>query len=206
MERVSFRKKNIFLRVLDPGRAVCYNLPGKGGKSMPHIIIGQILGIVAPIVTFISYQVNSKNKLLILQTVATVTICISYLLLGGNSGFALNIVCAVRNLTFFFLDPKSKANRIAAVILALAMGGMGMLSWEGPISALMVVALMANTIFMSFGDPQLLRKSVIGTSSLILTYNIFMAHPTIGGIMNESIAIVASIIGVLIYRKKKGEQ
>lgn len=173
---------------------------------MPHIIIGQILGIVAPIVTFISYQVNSKNKLLILQTVATVTICISYLLLGGNSGFALNIVCIIRNLTFFFLDPKSKANRIAAVILALAMGGMGMLSWEGLISALMVVALMANTIFMSFGDPQLLRKSVIGTSSLILTYNIFMAHPTIGGIMNESIAIVASVIGVLIYRKKKGEQ
>ena len=173
---------------------------------MPQLIIGQILGIVAPIVTFISYQVNSKNKLLILQTVATVTICISYLLLGGNSGFALNIVCIVRNLTFFFLDPKSKANRIAAVILALAMGGMGMLSWEGPVSVLMVVALMANTIFMSFGDPQLLRKSVIGTSSLILTYNIFMAHPTIGGIMNESIAIVASIIGVLIYRKKKGEQ
>lgn len=173
---------------------------------MPHIIIGQILGIVAPIVTFISYQVNSKNKLLILQTVATVTICISYLLLGGNSGFALNIVCTVRNLTFFFLDPKSKANRIAALILALAMGGMGMLSWEGPISALMVVALMANTIFMSFGDPQLLRKSVIGTSSLIFTYNIFMAHPTIGGIMNETIAIVVSIIGVLIYRKKKGEQ
>lgn len=173
---------------------------------MPQLIIGQILGIVAPIVTFISYQVNSKNKLLILQTVATVTICISYLLLGGNSGFALNIVCIIRNLTFFFLDPKSKANRIAAVILALAMGGMGMLSWEGPVSVLMVVALMANTIFMSFGDPQLLRKSVIGTSSLILTYNIFMAHPTIGGIMNESIAIVASIIGVLIYRKKKGEQ
>lgn len=84
------------------------------------------------------------------------------------------------------------------------MGGAGLLSWEGPISLVLMVALMANTIFMSFGDPQLLRKSVIGTSSLILIYNLLMAHPTIGGIMNESIAIVASIIGVLIYRKKKG--
>ena len=39
---------------------------------MPQILIGQILGVIAPIVTFVSYQVNSKNKLLILQTVATV--------------------------------------------------------------------------------------------------------------------------------------
>lgn len=171
---------------------------------MPQLIIGQILGIVAPIVTFISYQANSKNKLLLLQTAANVAICISYLLLGASSGFALNIVGTIRNMTFFFLDPKSRTNRICAVILALAMGGAGLLSWEGPISLVLMVALMANTIFMSFGDPQLLRKSVIGTSSLILIYNLLMAHPTIGGIMNESIAIVASIIGVLIYRKKKG--
>lgn len=171
---------------------------------MPQLIIGQILGIVAPIVTFISYQVNSKSKLLLLQTAANVAICISYLLLGASSGFALNIVGTIRNMTFFFLDPKSRTNRICAVILALAMGGAGLLSWEGPISLVLMVALMANTIFMSFGDPQLLRKSVIGTSSLILIYNLLMAHPTIGGIMNESIAIVASIIGVLIYRKKKG--
>ena len=170
---------------------------------MPHIIIGQILGIVAPIVTFISYQVNSKNKLLILQTAANVAICISYLLLGADSGFALNIVGTIRNMTFFFLDPKSKTNRICAVILALAMGGAGLLSWEGPISLVLMVALMANTLFLSTGAPQLIRKSVIGTSSLILIYNLCMAHPTIGGIANECIAIVASIIGVIIYRKKK---
>ncbi len=160
------------------------------------------MGIVAPIVTFVSYQVNTKHRLLFLQTGATVTNCISYLLLGGDSGFALNIVCVVRNLIYFFLDSQSKANRIIAVILALAMGGMGLLSWEGPVSLLLIVALAANTIFMSFGDPQLLRKSVIGTSSLILIYNLLMAHPTIGGIANECIAIVASIIGVIIYRKK----
>lgn len=172
---------------------------------MPQIIIGQALGIAVPIITFVSYQVNSKNKLMLLQTLACVTICISYWLLDGNSGFALNVVGAIRNLTFFFLDPKSKTNRVAAVILALAMGGMGLLSWEGPVTLVLMVALMANTIFLSIGDPQLIRKSVIGTSSLILIYNLCMAHPTIGGIANECIAIVASIIGVLVYMKKKKE-
>lgn len=64
---------------------------------------------------------------------------------------------------------------------------------------------MANTVFMSFVDPQLLRKSVIGTCSLILIYNIFMENPTIGGIVNESVGIVASVVGILTFRFRKKE-
>lgn len=169
-------------------------------------IIGQILAIIAPIITFISYQVNSKHKLLILQTAATLSTCLSYMFLGADSGFALNIVCIIRNIAFFFQDSKSKMNMISAIILAAVMGGLGFLSWEGPISLLVIFALAANTIFMSFGDAQLLRKSVIGTSSMILIYNIFIENPTIGGIINESVAIVASIIGIIAFVKMKKEK
>jgi hypothetical protein len=58
---------------------------------------------------------------------------------------------------------------------------------------------------MSFGDAQLLRKSVIGTSSMILVYNFCISNPTIGGIINESVAIVASIIGIITFIKMKKE-
>ena len=168
------------------------------------LIIGQILGIVAPIITFVSYQVNSKKKLLILQTAATLSTCLSYMFLGADSGFALNIVCIIRNIAFFFQDSKSKMNMISAVILAAVMGGLGILSWEGPISLLVILALAANTIFMSFGDAQLLRQSVICTSSMILIYNIFVF--SIGGMINESVAIVASIIGIITFVKMKREK
>ena len=79
---------------------------------MTNELIGQIFGIVAPIITFISYQVNSKKKLLILQTAATLSTCISYMFLGASSGFALNIVCIIRNIAFFFQESKSKMNMI----------------------------------------------------------------------------------------------
>lgn len=172
---------------------------------MTNEIIGQILGIVAPIITFVSYQVNSKKKLLVLQTVATLSTCLSYMFLDASSGFALNIVCIIRNIAFFFQDSKSKTNMISACILAAVMGGLGFLSWEGPISLLVIFALAANTIFMSFGNPQLLRKSVICTSAMILIYNIFVF--SLGGIFNESVAIVASIIGIVRFvKQKKGEE
>lgn len=170
---------------------------------MTNEIIGQILGIIAPIITFVSYQVNSKRKLLILQTAATLSTCLSYMFLDASSGFALNIVCIIRNIAFFFQDSKSKVNMISACILAVVMGGLGFLSWEGPISLLVIFALAANTIFMSFGDAQLLRKSVICTSSMILIYNIFVF--SLGGIFNESVAVVASVIGIVRFIKQKKE-
>ncbi len=91
----------------------------------------------------------------------------------------------------------------AAIILAVTMCVLGALSWEGPISLLVIVALAANTVFMSFGKPQLLRESVIATSGMILIYNIFVF--SIGGIVNEGVSIVSSIVGIIRFRKKKSE-
>ena len=60
-------------------------------------ILGQIIGILATVITALSYQMNTKKSLLLTQSLATACTCISYLFLGASSGFALTIVCLVRN-------------------------------------------------------------------------------------------------------------
>ena len=174
---------------------------------MTRIVIGQILGIIATIITFTSYQINSKRGLLITQTAATLFTCISYLFLGATSGFALNIICIVRNVIFYFVDSKSKWNYISVSVLALCMVGLGALSWQGAISLLVIIALSVNTVIMSLGKPQLLRQSVLLTSSMILVYNIFVF--SLGGIVNESVAIVSSAIGIVRFvanKKREGAE
>lgn len=162
-------------------------------------LIGQVLGIIATILTFISYQMNTKRSLLIVQTAATACTCAAYLFLGAASGFALNIVCLIRNITFYFQKEGSKLHYVSAGVLSLAMIVLGAFSWQGPVSLLIIVALAANTVFMSFGNPQLLRKSVLATSTMVTIYNIFVF--SIGGIANEVISIISSIIGIIRYRK-----
>ena len=164
-------------------------------------IIGQSLGILATALTVLSYQANEKGRLLLVQSAATLATCLGYLFLGAYAGFALNIVCLVRNACFYFLKRESRVYRVAAVLLAVAMVLVGMLSWQGPISLLIIVALAINTIFMAFGSPQTLRYSVCLTSSMILLYNIFVF--TVGGILNEALAIVSSVVGIIRYRKGK---
>ena len=166
-------------------------------------IIGQVLGILATIVTVISYQMNTKKSLLLVQTAATACTCLAYLFLGAASGFALNVVCIIRNVVFYFQKGSGKGHMIPTLLLATAMVVLGALSWQGPVSLLIIAALAANTVFLSFGNPQLLRKSILGTSSLVLLYNIFVF--SLGGIANESLAIVSSLVGIVRFRQETQE-
>ena len=164
-------------------------------------IIGQALGILATVITIISYQMNTKRSLLLVQTAATACTCLAYLFLGAASGFALNVVCIIRNVVFYFQKDSGKAHTLTALTLALAMVVLGILSWQGPVSLLIITALAANTVFLSFGNPQLLRKSILGTSTLVLLYNIFVF--SLGGIANEALSIVSSLVGILRFRQEK---
>ena len=168
---------------------------------MENMVIGQILGIMATIVTFISYQVNTKKQVLFIQTFATLCTATSYLFLGAFSGLWLNVVCLIRNVTFYFQKEQTKSAYISATTFAVAMLILGALSWQGWISLLITLALAANTIFLSLGIPQLLRKSILLTSTLVLIYNCFVF--SVGGIANELISIISSIIGIIRFHKKE---
>ena len=163
-------------------------------------ILGQTLGIIATLITALSYQANTKRKLLFIQSVATLCTCISYLLLGATSGFALNIVCLIRNVCFYFQKKGKTPFYISTSIFVVMMGILGTMSRQGPISLLIIVALAANTFFLSLGKPQMLRYSILVTSLMVLIYNIYVL--AIGGILNESIAILSAFIGIIRFRKK----
>ncbi len=160
-------------------------------------IIGQILGIVAVIVFFISYQTKNPRKLLIMQTAGTGILVIHYLLIGATSGFALNMVCILRNIIYY--NRNIFSNKLIPYLLAVIVGTMGALSWEGPVSLIIVTALMINTVCLSSSDTQFLRKSVVLTCSMLLVYNICVV--SYGGMLNELISVISSIIGLYRYRK-----
>ncbi|MBE6701816.1 MAG: YgjV family protein [Ruminococcaceae bacterium] len=164
-------------------------------------IIGQVFGILSTVMTCISYQCNTKQRILAVQSLSVVFICINYALLGATAGLVLNIVCLVRNVIFYFQKEGSRFQLISGCLLAIALGVCGVFSWQGPISLLMIVALAANTVVLSFGKPQLLRISIFFTSTLVLIYNVYFL--SIGGILNECVAILSAAVGLIRFYKKK---
>lgn len=167
-------------------------------------IIGQILGIIATAMMFLSYQANTKHCVLIVQSAATVFTCISYLLLGASSGFVLNSVCFLRNVVYYFEKEKTPICYISASVFAVTLVVLSALSWQSWFSLLIIVALAANTVFLSLGDMQLLRKSILITSTMVIVYN--FSVPSIGGIANEALAIVSSAVGIIRFTKAEGKR
>ena len=164
-------------------------------------ILGQILGWTAALLTFLSYQCKEHKKLLAIQTLSTLSICLSYLLLHAQSGKILNIICILRNFIIYRKDIKFFSYPFWPYLLAIIMGITGVSSWQGPISLLIITALMINTLFLYFPNVQNLRKSILLTSTMIAIYNIY--YTVWGGVVNELIAISSAVIGLYRYRAKR---
>jgi general stress protein CsbA len=166
-------------------------------------IIGQIISVVAVIITFVTYLMKSSTQIFVTNAIATAVSCVAYAMLGGTTALGLNILCVVRNVCYLYKDRNKYTARILPVVLALIMAVMSAFLWEGYHSLFFVVGITLNTLAMGYFNPQNLRKSILLTSSLILIYNLLMPIPSIGGSINELVAISSSVIGLICHRTKK---
>lgn len=161
------------------------------------IMIGQLLGLVAVLLTFISYQAKTQKQILLIQTAATLFMALHYALIGASSGLSLNVICLLRNITYFFKEKRPFSSPVIPYLFSAAMVVYGILTWQAFYSCFIIVGLAINTVALS-RTPQTLRKSILLTSTLVLIYNIFVF--SIGGIINEIVAITSSVIGLIRYR------
>ncbi len=164
----------------------------------PITLLGHILGFISVALFFYSYQRTQKSKIMIIQTVATALSCLQYLLIGALSGFALNVVCIIRNFAFFYREKNQKTDLITPVIFAAAMAVVSCFSWEGIHSLLITLGLVVNTVCMGIFDAKSFRKTILISSTLILVYNIFAF--SYSGILSESISLISVVIGIIRYR------
>ena len=166
-----------------------------------QMIIGQIFGFLATAITVCAYQIGDKKKLVFVQSLAIFCTSTGFLLLGAMPGFALNVVCLVRNVVFYFQKEGSRTAYVTGIGFAVILGITGALSWQGPVSLFIILALMANTVITSLGNPQFLRKSLLVTCCMVIAYNVMVFN--LGGILNESLSIVSAIVGLIRHRKPK---
>lgn len=164
-------------------------------------LIGQILGWLAAALTFLSYQCKTQKTLVTVQIFSVISICTSYMLLGAWSGMLLNIVCLVRNVFIICKSKKFFSNSFWQYFFPVAMAIVGALSWQGPMSLLVIMALVINTVYIYRPSTQDLRKSILVTSTMVATYNVY--YTVWGGVVNELIAISSSVIGIIRFRNNK---
>ena len=164
-------------------------------------IIGQVFGIIAIILGFISYQVKTQRKLLFTQSAVAFVFCIHFFLIGAYSGMAMNLVCLVRNFAYDYRMKKGYSGKLLPCIFVGIQIIACAITWEAWYSVFILLGLCINTYCMSFTSPQSVRKSILVTSPLVLIYDLFAR--SLGGSIFEAVAVISAAIGILRNRTKE---
>jgi len=165
--------------------------------------VGQIFGWLSAIFGFIAYQCKTQKQVLVMISSAGICMCISYLLLGAYSGMLLNIVGLFRNIVYYARDKRIFSYKWWPPVLATIMGITGLLSWQGPVSLLIVIALALYTLVLATDDVHKTRKCILLTSTMVMLYNIY--YHVWGAALFELISIASAVIGLIRYRNPAKE-
>lgn len=160
--------------------------------------IGQFFGALAVLCGFLSYQTKDAKKLLIFQILTCAVFCVHYLLLGAMPAFWLNAVGTIRNITYFKKEKLGKWAKIMPFIFAFVMALLGIASWNGWYSIFIVAGLIINTLCLNLKKAQSIRWSILVTSPMVFTYDVFVM--AIGGMIYEAVAIISAVIGIVRHK------
>ena len=166
-------------------------------------IIGQVLGILAVITGFISYQMKTQRGIIALQMATALIFTLHYVFIGAPTAIALNLLGAVSCIFYYFRDKRGGKSVIEPIVFAVLIIVSSILTWEGWYSALIMIGLVFNTVSLTFKDPQHTRAAVFVKSPLCLIYNSIVLSG--GGIIYECAVITSSVLGIIKHKRAESE-
>ncbi|MGM9551045.1 MAG: YgjV family protein [Clostridia bacterium] len=161
-----------------------------------YALVAQGLGIVAMICSVMSFQLDTKKKIIIMQIVTSIIFATHYFMIGAITAAVVNMIAILRNGVFY-----KKNTPFTVTLFCIIMAGSALLSWQGPISLLMCVGMIFNTLAVAAKMPVDTRKRILISSPFVLIYNIFVF--SIGGIINESAVIIITTVTLIKELRKK---
>lgn len=168
-----------------------------------YYIIGQIMGIIAVVLGFISFQMKTKQGILIFQILTAFVFSIHYLLIGAMTAVGLNLLSAVKSICYYYRDKKNDKGVLVPIIFISLISLSGFLTWEGWYSALVMIGLIINAFSLAFFDANRIRISNFIKSPICLIYNFIVNSG--GGIIYECAVLISSLIGILKTSKYNKE-
>ncbi len=168
-------------------------------------IIGQILGGIAVILGFISFQQKSAKRIVCVEIVTSVVFAIHYTLLGAFTATALNAIAIVQCVSYYIRNQKGAKAPWMPYVFSSLMLIAGIITWADWRSVFIIAGLVAYSISIALPNAQLIRDIMFIKSPLCLTYDILFL--SIGGICYEITVITSLILGTIrYYRDLKAEK
>lgn len=162
--------------------------------------IGQLLGIAAVVLGFMSFQMKTPKKILACQSTVAFVFAAHYLLIGAPGAAALNLLSALNNILYFFRAKRGSRSLFEPIFYITMTTVTSILTWEAWYTVILMLGLYAAAIGLSLQNPQNTRKVMLIKAPLCLTYNALVF--SVGGVIYEAAVLASAIIGLIRNREK----
>lgn len=170
----------------------------------PHDLFVQGLGIIGLLFSVFSFQMNRHKSMMLMQIGACFFFGLQYFFLKAYTGTAVDLFSLIRNIIFIYRDKKWAKSPLWIVLFCIIFILSGVFTWDGIASLFMTLAMVINTISFSVKNPKLIRGTILVSSPMVLIYCIMTG--SIGGIVNEILVEISSVVGLFRYDLKKGKK
>ena len=138
-------------------------------------ILAQIAGGIVLILTVISVQFKTKEKILIFQIIANIFVAIQYFLLNALTGGVVAIINTIRCLIFYYYKKKDKKPSIIFLSIFIIVAVVsGILTWQNGFSIIPIIAAIVFTYGLWQDNVKITKICTAITSGNWIVYNIIV--------------------------------
>ena len=166
---------------------------------MSRFALAQIIGILGICCYIVSYQIKSNKALYVIQLCGSLMFCIQFFLLDAITGcYSLIILMARNALLSHYNDWKWVQWKGLVVIFSLLAVANTIFTWEGIISLLPCIGLIAGNIGMWTNNARNIRIAngfIVGPAYLI--YDAIVG--SWAGVANETFVLLSVLVSIKRY-------
>ena len=166
--------------------------------------IGQILGIVAVVFGFVSYQMKTAKGILICQLTTSLIFAAHYYFIGDAlTAVALNLLGALKCVIYLFREKRGGKSIYEPIIFTACTIVTSALTWQGWYTLLIMIGLITDTVSLALSNPQKTRYCMLLKAPLCGIYNGIVL--SVGGVIYESAVLISSVTGIIKNRTTRGK-
>ncbi len=168
-------------------------------------ILAQICGIIVLILTVISVQFKTKEKIVMGMVFANIVVTIQYFLLNAVTGAVVSIINVIRCIVFYYYKKKDKKPSLMILLIFEIIAIIsGIMSWQNIWSVIPIIVTVIYTYGLWQDDVKVIRitTAVVGLGWAI--YNVIvMAY--VGAIQSIS-QFVSAMIALVKNKQEKTKE
>ena len=160
----------------------------------------QILGVVSLVFYGCSFQMKTKENLLMMQVASNIFATLQYLLTMALTGAVQTLLGVMRGVVFYLYKKRNLApSRAVLIIFEIAIILGSVLTWAGVVSFLPLVGMSANLYGQWQNDMRVIR--ILAVVSGVL-WSIYAFHTGVyTAMLTEALKVVSSVIGLWRFRR-----